>query len=93
MPDTHVFENIIVAASGTLPQVTSNNGGVTQAPTPINGGTDPDPVGGINHMGASVLASQYTVQTKSVYEHHNNDVSDLELSLFISDLQKAWNLK
>ena len=37
-------------------------------------------------MVAAILASQYSVQTKSVCEHHKNDVSDPELSLLISDL-------
>ena len=40
-------------------------------------------------MVAAILASQYSVQTKSVCEHHKNDVSDPELSLLISDLQKG----
>ena len=43
-------------------------------------------------MGASVLSSQYVFQTNCVCEHHKNDVSDTELSLFLADLKKAWNL-
>ena len=43
-------------------------------------------------MGAAVIASQYAVQIKYVCEHHKNAVSGPELSLFIVDLQKAWNL-
>ena len=50
---------------------------------PINGDTAPDYVGGLHHMGAAILASQYAGQTKSVCEHHKNAVSDPLLSLFI----------
>ena len=60
----------------TFPQVASNNGVVTQYPSPIKGGTAPSPVGDLHHMGAAVLAYQYVVQTKSVCEHHKNTVSD-----------------
>ena len=37
-------------------------------------------------MGAAVIASQCSFQTKFVCEHHKNDVSDPELSLLIYDL-------
>ena len=62
-PATHLFQNKMVSASITVPQVASNNGGVTQDPLPINGGTDPAPapVGFLHHIGAVVLASNYTV--------------------------------
>ena len=83
LPATHVFQNIIVSTSDY------NNGGGTQALTYINGGTAPDPVGGLHHIGDAVLASQYAVQTNYVCEHQKNAVSDPELSLLISDLQKA----
>ena len=93
LPATHVFQKKMVAASVTVPQVASNNGGGTQAPPLINCGTAPDTVGGLHHMGAVLIASQYAVQTSSLCGHHKNAVSGPELSLFISDLQKAWNLK
>ena len=82
----------MVEASSTVPQVAYNTGGGTQYPPPINGGTAPVTVGGPHHMGAAVLDSRYSVQTKSACEHHKSFVSDPELSLFISDLQKSWNL-
>ena len=71
-PDTHGFQKKILASSGTVPQVASDNGGGTQSPPPINNGTDPDSFGGLHHMGAAVLASRYEFQTKSICEHHNN---------------------
>ena len=40
-PVTHFFQKKIVAASGTVPQVASNNVGGTQYLPPINGGTAP----------------------------------------------------
>ena len=43
-------------------------------------------------MGASVLTSQYAVQTKYVCEHHKNAAYDTELYLFIYYLQKACNV-
>ena len=92
LPATHVFQRKIVSASGTVPQVASNNGGFNQSSHPINGGTAPALVGGLHHIATAVLASQYAVQKKSVYEHHNNSVSDIELFSFISNLQKAYNL-
>ena len=52
----------MVSSSGTVPQVTSNNGGGTQAPHPINGGTYPAPVGGLHHMVAAVRSSLYAAQ-------------------------------
>ena len=60
---THVFQNKMVAASITVLQVASNNGGVTQDPLPINGDTTPAPapVDVLHNIGAVVLASQYTV--------------------------------
>ena len=79
----------MVAASEIFPQVASNNGGGTQAPPLINCGTAPDTVGGLHHMGAVLIDSQYAVQTKSLCEHHNNYVSDPKLTLFIADLKKA----
>ena len=78
--------------SGTVPQVSSNNVGGTQSFPHTNCGTAPDPVGSPHHMVASVIPSNYAVQTKSVCEQHNNDISDPELCLFIAELQKAWNL-
>ena len=76
-PATHLFQNKMVSASITVPQVASNNGGVTQDPLPINGGTAPtptpapapDPVGVLHHIGAVLLASQYTVKKKYLREH------------------------
>ena len=59
---------------------------------PINGGTVSYPGGGLHHMWAAVLASQYEIQIKSLCEHHNNVVYDTELFSLIFDLQKAWNL-
>ena len=56
----------MVAESGIVPQVASNNGVGTQAPPPINGSTDPAPVGGLHHVSDSLIASQYAVQ-KSLY--------------------------
>ena len=44
LPATHAFQNKIVPASGTVPQVDSNNGVINQYPPPINDGTAPDPV-------------------------------------------------
>ena len=44
LPSTHVFQNKTVAASCTVTQVASNNGGGTQDPTPINGATATAPV-------------------------------------------------
>ena len=93
MHATHVFQNKMVAASGAVTQVASNNGVGTQSPPPINGVTAPDTVGGLHYMGAAVLVSQYAVKTKSVCQHHKNYVSDTELSYFIYNLHKAWNLK
>ena len=61
LPATHVFQNKMVATIDTVTQAASNNGGGTQAPTPINIGTAPDPVDGLHHMGDAVLASQYAV--------------------------------
>ena len=58
-PATHVFQEKMAAVSSTVTQVASNNGGDTQAPPPTNGGTAPAHVGGLNHMGAAVLASHY----------------------------------
>ena len=92
LPATHVFQKKMVAASGTVTQVASNNGGGNQSPPPIISGTDPAPVCGLHHMVAAVLASQYAVQPKSICEHHKNAVSYPELSSFVSDLHKAWNL-
>ena len=82
----------MVARSRTFSKFTSNNGEGTQAPPPINGGTDPAPVGGLRHMGTVVLASQYSVQRNYLCEHQNNYFSDPELSLFISYLHKPFNL-
>ena len=70
----------------------TDNGGDTKSPPPINGGTSTATFSGLNHMGAAVLAYKYAVQTNYVFEHHKNDVSDSELSFFIYDLHKAWNL-
>ena len=67
LPSTHTFQKKIVAASGTVPQVASNNGGSNQSPPTTNGVTDPDPVVGLHHMGDDVLGSQYVVQTKYVF--------------------------
>ena len=92
VPATHVFQNKTAAAIFTVPQVASNNGGGTQSLTPINGGTAPDPVCGLHHTGAVIISSQYSVQKKYLFDHHNNDVYDPELSSFISELQKDWNL-
>ena len=92
LTNTHVFQNKMVAASGTVTQVDSNNIGGTQSLPPFNGDTYPDPVDGLHHMGASVLASNDAVQKKYVCEHHKNSVSDTELFSFIADLQKAYNL-
>ena len=89
LPAIHVFQNKMVSASYTVPQVDSNNVGGTQYLPPINYNTATDPVGGLHYMGAAVLSPQYSFQTKFVCEHHKNAVSDPELSLFISDLQKA----
>ena len=75
-PDTHVFQQKMTAASGTVTQVTSNNGGWTQALTSINVGTATDPIVGLHHMGDFSLASQYAVKKKCVFEHHKNAVSD-----------------
>ena len=83
LPDTNVFQKKMASASGKSPQVHYNNGGGTQAPPPINGDTAPYYVGGLHHMGAAILASQYAGQTKSVCEHNKNAVSDPLLSLFI----------
>ena len=69
-------------SSITVHQIASNNRGVNKIPPPINGGTTPAPVGGLYNMVAAILDSQYEVQTKSVCEHHKNDVYDPELSLF-----------
>ena len=82
----------MIASSVTVPQVTSNNGGGTKSPPPINDGTSPAPVSGLYHMGATVLDYQYSVQTNYACEHHKSSVSYPELSLFIYDLQKACNL-
>ena len=92
LPDTHVFQHKMVAASDTVTQVASNNGGGTQYLPPINGGTSHAPLGGLHYMDTAVLASQYAVQTKYVCEHQKNAVSDPELSSLIDELQKAWNL-
>ena len=61
LSDTHVFKNKMVAARGTVNQVASNNGGVTQYPPRINGVTAPYHAGGIYNISAAVLASQYIV--------------------------------
>ena len=47
LPVTHVFQKKIVASSITVPRVYSNNGGGTQSPPPINGGTDTATDGGL----------------------------------------------
>ena len=72
--------------------IQTDNGVDTKSPPPINDGTSTAPFSGLNHMVADVLASKYEFQKIYVCEHHKNDVSDSELSLFISDLHKAWNL-
>ena len=82
----------MVAASVTAHQVASNNGGGNQDPHPINDGTDPAPVGSLQDMSASVLDSHYAVQTNYVFENHKNSVSDAELYLLLSNLQKSCNL-
>jgi len=95
LPATHVFVK------------KQREAGITQGPAqsqgpPSLGGTTPQgqsqaivpagaAVGGFSQMGAS-FASQHSVQTKAVLEHHKNTVSDPELSSFLADLQKAWNL-
>ena len=56
----------MVAASGIVTQVATNNVGGTPAPPPINGGTTPAHVGCLHRMGSSSLAYQYAVQ-KSLY--------------------------
>ena len=80
LPATHSFQKKIVSASGTVPQVASSNGGGTQSPPPINGGTDPTPVGGLHHMGAAVHFALCAVKTNSTCEHHNNYVYDPDIS-------------
>ena len=65
----------MVAGRGTVPHLASNNGGGTQAPPTINGGTAPATASGLHHMGADVLASPYEVKNY-VCEHHKNSVSD-----------------
>ena len=92
-PDTHVFQKKIAVSSSTVLQVASNHLGGTQAPPPINGGTDPDSVSVLHHMGAAVISSQYAVQKNYVCEYHKNYFYDPELSSFIADLQKSCNLK
>ena len=92
LTSTHVFQKKMESASNKFPQVASNNGGFTQYPPPIKGGTAPAPVGNLHNMGAAVLAYQYAVQTKFVCEHHKNTVSYPELSSFIDDLHKYCNL-
>ena len=52
----------MLAASETVTQVASNNGGGTQAPPPINSNTAPAPFSGLKLMGAVVLDSLYSVQ-------------------------------
>ena len=89
---THLFQKQMVQASGTFNQVASNNGRGTQYTPPINGGTNPAPVDGLYHMSADILYSKYAVQKKPWCEHQRDAVSNPELFLFISDLQKAWNL-
>ena len=93
LPDTHVFQKKEVVSSGTVTQVTSNNWGDTQDPTPTNGGTDTAPVGVLHHIGAAILASQYEDQKHSLYEHQKNAVSHPEFSSLIDDLNKSYNLK
>ena len=92
LPATSVFQKKMVSASITVHQVASNNVGCTQSPPPIHGGTDPAPDGCLHHMGSSVLAYHYAFQNNYVCEHHNNSVSDPELSSFVADLQKGCNL-
>ena len=82
----------MVSVSGTVPQVSSNNGGVTKVPPPTNCGTALAPIDGLHHMGDDVLASNYAFKTKSVCEHYKNYVPDPELYSLIYELQKAWNL-
>ena len=84
MNAAHIFKNKMASASGKVTQVASNIGGGTQALTPINGGTATAPVGGLHHLCAAALDSQYSVQTKSMCEHDKDDVSDPEL--YISSL-------
>ena len=79
MPATHVFQNKILAASGKVPQVASNNGVGNQYPPPIDGVTYTAPISGLHHMFAVVLSSQYVFKKNYVCEHHNNYVSDPEL--------------
>ena len=81
----------MAASSGTVNQVASNNVGGTQSLPPINDNTAPITVGSQNHVDASVLTSNYAVQTKYVCEHYKKTVSDPELSSLIYDLQKACN--
>ena len=82
----------MAAASGTVLQVASNNGVGTQSLLPSNGSNAPAPVADLYHMGSTVLASQYAVKKHYVCKHHKNSVSDPELSSFISDLHRAYNL-
>ena len=79
----------MLAASGTVTQVASNNGGGTRYPPPINSNTVPAPFGGLKHMGNVVLDSPYSVQNSYVCKMHNKSVSDTEISSLISDLQEA----
>ena len=76
----------MVAESGTVPQVTSNNGVGTQSLPPIDGDTYPDPICDLHHMVYAASASQYAVQTNYICEHQKHYVSDPELYSFISYL-------
>ena len=81
----------MVSVSGKVPKFASNNGGGTPPPS-INVSTAPANNRGINPIVAAALYSHYLVQKKPVCEHHKKSLSDPELPLFISELQKAWNL-
>ena len=76
MLDTHIIQKKMVAANGTVTQVSFNNGVGTQAQPPINGSTAPSLVEILHIMGADVPFSQCAVQKTSVCEHHKNSVSD-----------------
>ena len=56
----------MMAASGIVTQVATNNVVGIPAPPPITGGTTPAHVGCLNRMDSSSLAYQYAVQ-KSLY--------------------------
>ena len=66
-PIAYLFPKTIAAASGTVPQVASNNGEGTQAPPPINDVTDPSPFSGLHHIGAAD-------NVVSTYEHTNTKI-------------------